>query len=64
MSRAAAQKSLADLKAKGMQINELAPAEVARMRQLVTPVYDKFTAEYDQALVKTFRSELTRIHKQ
>ena len=43
VSRATAQKSLADLKAKGMQINELAPAEVARMRQLVTPVYDKFT---------------------
>ena len=64
VSRAAAQKSLADLKAKGMQINELAPAEVARMRQLVTPVYEKFTAEYDPALVKTFRSELTRIHKQ
>ena len=64
VSRAMAQKSLADLKAKGMQINELAPAEVARMRQLVTPVYDKFTAEYDPAVVKTFKSELQRIHKQ
>ena len=49
VSRAAAQKSLADLKAKGMQINELAPAEIARMRQMVVPVYDKFTAEYDPA---------------
>jgi hypothetical protein len=47
-----------------MQVNELAPAEVARMRTLVTPVYDKFTAEYDPALVKTFKSELERIHKQ
>lgn len=63
-SRAAALKSLADLKAKGMQFNELAPAEIARMRQLVVPVYDKFTAEYDPALVKTFKAELERIHKQ
>jgi tripartite ATP-independent transporter DctP family solute receptor len=64
VSRAMAQKSLADLKAKGMQINELAPTEVARMRQIVMPVYDKFTAEYDPAVVKTFKSELQRIHKQ
>jgi tripartite ATP-independent transporter DctP family solute receptor len=64
VSRAAAQKSLADLKAKGMQVNELAPAELSRMRQMVVPVYDKFYPEYDPALVKTFRSELERIHKQ
>jgi tripartite ATP-independent transporter DctP family solute receptor len=63
VSRAAAEKSLADLKAKGMQVNELAPAELARMRQMVRPIYDKFTGEYDPALVKTFRAELERIHK-
>lgn len=64
VSRATAQKSLADLKARGMQINDLAPAELGRMRQMVVPVYDKFYPEYDVALVKTFRSELERIHKQ
>jgi hypothetical protein len=32
VSRAAAQKAVADLQAKGMQFNELSPAEQARMR--------------------------------
>jgi TRAP-type C4-dicarboxylate transport system substrate-binding protein len=63
VSREAAGKAITELKAKGMQVNELAPAELARMRQAVKPIYDKFTAEYDQALVKTFRSELERIQK-
>ena len=47
-----------------MQINELAPAEVGRMRQMVKPIDDKFSAEYDPALVKTFSAELERIQKQ
>ena len=61
VSREAAGKALAELKAKGMQVNELAPADLAKLRQLVRPVHDKFAAEYDQAIVKTFRSELERV---
>ncbi len=61
VSREAAGKALADLKAKGMQVNELSAAEVARMRQLVKPIHEKFSGEYDAALVKTFRAELERI---
>jgi TRAP-type C4-dicarboxylate transport system substrate-binding protein len=34
-------KSLASLKAKGMQVNEMAPAEQKRMFEKVRPVYDK-----------------------
>jgi TRAP-type transport system periplasmic protein len=64
VSRAAAQKAVAELRAKGMQVNELPPAELSRMRQMVKPIHDKFMSEYDQALVKTFRSELERIQKQ
>jgi tripartite ATP-independent transporter DctP family solute receptor len=64
ISRAAATKAVADLRAKGMQINELPAAEVGRMRQMVKPIHDKFMAEYDPALVKTFRAELERIQKQ
>jgi tripartite ATP-independent transporter DctP family solute receptor len=60
VSREIAGKALADLKSKGMQVNEMAPAEVARMRQMVKPIHDKFAAEYDPALVKTFRAELER----
>jgi TRAP-type transport system periplasmic protein len=60
-SREVAGKAVAELKAKGMQFNELAPAELAKMRQSVKPIHDKFSAEYDQGLVKTFRAELERI---
>ncbi|HET7764688.1 MAG TPA: TRAP transporter substrate-binding protein [Burkholderiales bacterium] len=64
LSREAAQKALGELKAKGMQVNEVAPAEIARMREMVRPVYDKFTAAYDPAVVKAFRAELDRIRAQ
>ena len=60
-SREVAGKAVAELKAKGMQFNELAPAELAKMRQSAKPIHDKFSAEYDQGLVKTFRAELERI---
>ncbi|TFZ05366.1 TRAP transporter substrate-binding protein [Ramlibacter henchirensis] len=63
VSREMAGKALSELKAKGMEINELAPAEVAKMRQMVKPIHDKFANEYDPALVKTFRSELERVQK-
>ena len=38
-----------ELKAKGMQVNALAPAELARMRDKVKPIAQKFSAEYDPA---------------
>jgi len=62
-SRAAAQKSLADLQAKGMVYNEVAPAEVARMRAIAKPVTEKFSASYDPAIVKLYHSELARLQK-
>jgi len=33
------------------------------MRKMVKPIHDKFMADYDPALVKTFVAELDRIHK-
>ena len=63
VSRAAAQKAVADLQAKGMQYNELAPAEQARMRQIAKPVIDKFAATYDPEMVKLYNSELARVRK-
>ncbi|HEX3138450.1 MAG TPA: TRAP transporter substrate-binding protein [Rhizobacter sp.] len=62
-SRGAAQKAVAELQAKGMQYNELAPAEQARMRQIAKPVTDKFIATYDPVLAKLYTDELARIHK-
>ena len=63
VSRDIAGKALGELKAKGMQVNELAPAETARMQLAVKPIYDKFAAEYDKGVVSTFKAELERIQK-
>jgi tripartite ATP-independent transporter DctP family solute receptor len=60
-SREAAQKSLASLQAKGMSFNEIAPAEVERMRALAKPVAEHFAASYDPAVVKVYNDELARI---
>jgi tripartite ATP-independent transporter DctP family solute receptor len=60
-SREVAAKAVGELKSKGMEFNELSPAELGRMRQMVKPIHDKFSAEYDPALVKAFRAELERI---
>ncbi len=63
VSREAASKALGELKAKGMLFNDIAPAEIARMRTAVKPVYDKFTAAYDAAVMTIFKSELERVAK-
>ena len=63
VSRAASQKALSELSARGMQVSEIAPAELERMRQMVKPVQDKFAAEYDPAIVSAFRAELDRIRR-
>src|SRR5215468_7363749 len=58
---AAGDKSLAELKAKGMQFNEITPAEYARMQDATKGVIEKFSGEYDPARVKLFTGELARI---
>jgi tripartite ATP-independent transporter DctP family solute receptor len=62
-SREVSAKAVAELKAKGMAHNEIAPAEMARMRAAVKPVHDKFAAAYDPAVVTLFNSELERVSK-
>ncbi|XAH21856.1 TRAP transporter substrate-binding protein [Xylophilus sp. GW821-FHT01B05] len=61
VSRAAAQSAVADLQAKGVQFNEVSPAEQARMRQVAKPTVDRFAASYDPAIVKLYNEELARI---
>jgi TRAP-type C4-dicarboxylate transport system substrate-binding protein len=63
VSRAAATKAVDELKAKGMQYNEVPAAEQARMAQVAKPVTDKFAASYDPAIVKLYNDELARIRK-
>ncbi len=63
VSRAAAQRAVGDLQAKGMAFNELSPAEQARMRTVAKPVTDKFMSSYDPVITKLYTSELARIRK-
>jgi tripartite ATP-independent transporter DctP family solute receptor len=46
---------------KTMQVSELSPAEVTRMRQKVQPVVDKYTKEIGEGFVKDAYSELNKI---
>jgi TRAP-type transport system periplasmic protein len=60
-TKRAAEQALAELKSKGMQFNEISPAEYARMQDAVNPVIEKFSSEYDPEKVKLFNAELARI---
>jgi tripartite ATP-independent transporter DctP family solute receptor len=62
-TRVATDKALGELKAKGMQYNDVSPAELERMRAAVKPATDKFAADYDPAKVALFNAELERVRK-
>jgi TRAP-type C4-dicarboxylate transport system substrate-binding protein len=47
----------------GVQINEVAPQEIERMRAKVKPVIDKYAAQVGEALVKEFYGELEKARK-
>ncbi len=51
-TRAEADKALADLKAKGMQVNELPAAEASRMREKLAAVNAGIAANVGEALWK------------
>jgi tripartite ATP-independent transporter DctP family solute receptor len=63
VSREVSSKAVAELTAKGMAYNEIAPAELARMRAAVRPVHEKFAASYEPAVVNLFKTELERVSK-
>jgi tripartite ATP-independent transporter DctP family solute receptor len=63
VSREVSSKAAAELKAKGMILNEISESEQARMRAEVKAVHEKFAASYDPAVVKQFKSELERVSK-
>ena len=55
--------ALDDMKAKGMQINDIPAAEIEKMRQKTTPVKEKVLKEYNQESVNLFLSEIERLKK-
>jgi len=60
-TREEAAKAVADLKAKGMQINELSPSESARMRDKLTRVYASIGADIGMDLWNEAQAELVKI---
>jgi tripartite ATP-independent transporter DctP family solute receptor len=62
-TRLQTESALAELQAKGMKYNAVAPAELERMRNAVQPVVDKVSGSLNPETVKLFNGELDRIRK-
>ncbi|MBT3066817.1 TRAP transporter substrate-binding protein [Rhodoferax sp. U11-2br] len=60
-TRDEAAKAMGDLKAKGMQINELSPTEAGRMRDKLTKVYATIGADIGMDLWNETQAELKKI---
>jgi tripartite ATP-independent transporter DctP family solute receptor len=62
-SRAAAAGILESLKTSGMQVTELPPAEVAKLRDKMKPVIAKHSASVGEATVQAMMTELDKLRK-
>ena len=60
VSRDAEAKAVEQLKAQGMQLTELSPDEIARLRDKVKPVTEKFAKEANEASVKELFAEVEK----
>lgn len=58
------EKSRRFLMEQGMQINDIAPEEIARMREKAQPVIAKYSEQVGQDLVKEFYAELDKARQQ
>ena len=63
VNREANVKILESLKKAGMQVSEVSPQEVAKMREKVKPVIDKFAKEFGEASYKELQSEIVKVRK-
>jgi tripartite ATP-independent transporter DctP family solute receptor len=61
VARDEAAKVLAELKKRGMTVNELPPAEIAKMRERAKPVIDKFTRELGEPMVKEIYAAVEKV---
>lgn len=62
-SRAILQSGLEDLKKAGMEVNELSPAEVTKLRERMKPVIDKNSASVGESTVQAMMAELAKLRK-
>lgn len=60
-SRAAAQEALAQLQEEGMEVTELAPAEMERLREVVAPVYEAAIPTVGQENYDLLMAELKKL---
>jgi TRAP-type transport system periplasmic protein len=58
------EKSRQALVKSGMQINDIAPEEIARMREKVKPVVEKYSAQVGEDLTKQFYAEIEKARAQ
>jgi tripartite ATP-independent transporter DctP family solute receptor len=63
ISRTQADVALEDLKKAGMTVTQLAPAEVAKLREKVKPVIEKQTAVVGADTVKALNAEIAKVRK-
>ena len=61
VSRALSSRSLANLRTKGMLINEISPEQQKRMREVVKPVYERGAATIGKETVERMQAELAKI---
>lgn len=61
VSREANEQSAANLRAKGMSINPISPAEIARMREKVKAVNDKYVKEGGEAMAADIYAEIAKV---
>jgi TRAP-type transport system periplasmic protein len=60
VSREQASKALEDLTKAGMKVNEIAPQEMARIRDKIKPVIDKYAKEVGEPLVAEVNAEIAK----
>lgn len=61
VAREQAATALADLKAKGMVVNEVSPQELARMREKAQPVIAKYAKEVGEPIYAEVRAEIQKV---
>jgi tripartite ATP-independent transporter DctP family solute receptor len=60
VSRKQAEQALAEVKNEGMQVTELPPEEIAKLREMMQPVIEKHSKEVDPALMEQLKAELEK----
>jgi tripartite ATP-independent transporter DctP family solute receptor len=64
VAREQAEKALDEIAKSGMQVNELPPEEIAKLREKAGPVIEKFRKEIGEELVTELYAEIDKVRKQ